>query len=83
MGGNPERITAGDIIRVLEDPIAPVECVAETDPESRRRQEHCIARVLWTQVRNAIALVLDSYSQADLAREAQNSHGGEAIAGNL
>lgn len=83
LGGDPEKITAGDIIRVLEGPIAPVECVAETDPESCRRQEHCITRVLWTQVRNAIALVLDSYSLADLARESQSSHAEGAIAGNL
>ena len=83
LGGDPEKITAGDIIRVLEGPIAPVECVAETDPESCRRQEHCITRVLWTQVRNAIALVLDSYSLADLARDTQSSHAEGAIAGNL
>jgi len=83
LGGDPEKITAGDIIRVLEGPIAPVECVAETDPESCRRQEHCITRVLWTQVRNAIALVLDSYSLADLAREAQNGNAEGAIGGDL
>lgn len=83
LGGDPDKITAGDIIRVLEGPIAPVECVAETDPESCRRREHCVTRVLWTQVRNAIALVLDSYSLADLAREAQNSNAAGTIGGDL
>jgi len=69
LGKNPDDITAGDIIRVLEGPIAPVECVSEQNPESCERSDYCITRVLWTKVRDSIAEVLDSYSLADLAVE--------------
>ncbi len=69
LGKNPDDITAGDIIRVLEGPIAPVECVSEQNPESCERSDFCITRVLWTKVRDSIAEVLDSYSLADLALE--------------
>jgi len=64
----PEDITAGDIIRALEGPIAPVECVSEVNPEACERSEHCVTRGLWTKVRDSIAEVLDTYSLADLAK---------------
>ena len=68
---NPQDITAGDIIRVLEGPIAPVECVSESNPEACSRADFCVTRSLWTKVRDSIAEVLDSYTLADLARQAQ------------
>lgn len=71
LGRKPEQITAGDIIRVLEGPIAPVECVSEVNPDSCERADYCVTRVLWTKVRNAIAEVLDAYSLADLAQESR------------
>jgi len=71
LGRKPEDITAGDIVRVLEGPIAPVECVSESNPESCARANYCVTRDIWTKVRNAIADVLDSYTLDDLAQESQ------------
>ncbi len=65
---NPEDITVGDIIRSLEGPIAPVECVSEVNPGGCERSDYCATRGLWTKVRDSIAEVLDSYSLADLAK---------------
>lgn len=53
----PEDITAGDIIRVLEGPISPVEFTEEEDPARRD---------LWKRIRDSIAEVLDSTSLASL-----------------
>ena len=53
----PEEITAGDIIRVLEGPISPVEFEEEEDPAKRN---------LWLQIRDAISQVLDSTTLHDL-----------------
>lgn len=47
----PEEITAGDIIRVLEGPISPVDFEEEDDPAKRD---------LWIRIRDSIASVLDS-----------------------
>jgi Rrf2 family protein len=68
---NPQDITAGDVIRVLEGPIAPVECVSEVNPEACTRSDICVTRTLWSKVRDSIAQVLDSYTLADLARESR------------
>ena len=53
----PEEITAGDIIRVLEGPINPVEVEEENEPGSRH---------LWMRVRDSITEVLDSTTLQDL-----------------
>lgn len=53
----PEEITAGDIIRVLEGPISPVEFEEEEDPAKRN---------LWLKIRDAISEVLDSTTLQDL-----------------
>jgi len=72
LGRKPEQITAGDIIRVLEGPIAPVECVSETNPENCVRSDHCVTRMLWIKVRNAMTEVLDSCTLAELAQESRD-----------
>ncbi|MDD3654327.1 MAG: Rrf2 family transcriptional regulator [Desulfotomaculaceae bacterium] len=71
LGSSPQDITAGDIIRALEGPIAPVECVNENNPESCTRADYCVTRVLWSKVRDSITQVLDSYTLTDLAQELQ------------
>lgn len=53
----PEEITTGEIIRVLEGPISPVDFTEEDDPAKRD---------LWIRIRDAIADVLDSTTLADL-----------------
>ncbi|UTR09280.1 Rrf2 family transcriptional regulator [Evansella sp. LMS18] len=54
----PEEITAGDIIRVLEGPISPVEVMDDEEPAKRD---------LWIKIRDAVKDVLDSTTLADLA----------------
>ncbi|MED4585573.1 MULTISPECIES: cysteine metabolism transcriptional regulator CymR [Brevibacillus] len=53
----PEEISAGDVIRVLEGPISPVEFAEEEDPAKR---------YLWLRIRDSISAVLDSTSLQDL-----------------
>ncbi len=53
----PESITAGDVIRVLEGPISPVDFTEEEDPAKRD---------LWMRIRDSIASVLDSTTLKNL-----------------
>jgi len=73
LGKSPGDITAGEVIRVLEGPLAPVECVNEINPEACERSDYCVTRNIWTEIRDAVAQVLDSYTLADLAGESQPS----------
>lgn len=54
----PSDITAGDIIRVLEGPISPVEGIEDEEPAKRK---------LWMRVRDAVKDVLDGTTIEDLA----------------
>lgn len=70
LGSEPEKISVGDIIRVLEGPIAPVGCVAEEDQEICQKAEDCVSRMIWEKVRDSIASVIDSVTLADMVMEA-------------
>ncbi len=54
----PIEITAGDIIRVLEGPISPVEVLDDEEPAKRD---------LWIKIRDAVKDVLDNTTLQDLA----------------
>jgi Rrf2 family cysteine metabolism transcriptional repressor len=53
----PSKITAGDVIRVLEGPITPVEGIEGEEPAKRE---------LWIRIRDAIKDVLDNTTLEDL-----------------
>ncbi|HAX25788.1 MAG TPA: Rrf2 family transcriptional regulator [Thermomicrobiales bacterium] len=63
----PEAIRIGDIYRVLEGPIAPMECVSEVEPDEQCPLiDGCATRVVWLKVRDNIIDALDSTTLADL-----------------
>jgi len=63
----PGEITVGQIYRVLEGPIAPVECTAENYlPGACDVESGCLSRSVWTRVQESILQVLDSTTLADL-----------------
>ncbi|MEW6397872.1 MAG: Rrf2 family transcriptional regulator [Bacillota bacterium] len=75
----PEEITVGDVVRILEGPIAVTDCtVPGTGIEQCGRAEGCVARGVWERVSESIARVLDSITLADLCREAGEPAGDAA-----
>jgi len=73
----PEQINIGDVIRVLEGPIAPVECVTQSEEDCCQKTDFCVTREVWVKVRDSINGVVDSISLADLLKEAGS--GGENL----
>jgi Rrf2 family protein len=63
----PEAITVGDIYRILEGEVAPVDCTAEDYlPGTCGREPVCLSRGIWSRVQSAILGVLDSTTLDDL-----------------
>jgi len=62
------QITMGQIVRLIDGPLAPIGCVSQTayEPCSCPDEVHCGLRMLMLDVRNAIAGILDRYSLADV-----------------
>src|SRR6266550_2580285 len=63
----PELITVGEVYRVLEGEVAPVDCTAEDyTPGTCARDLVCMSRSVWDRVQAAILGVLDSTTLDDL-----------------
>jgi len=65
-----EEITLGQIFRVLDGPVAPIKCVSQMayEPCGCPDEETCGLRLAMSDVRNAIADILDNTSLADIAK---------------
>ena len=71
----PSRITVGDVYRVLEGEVAPVECTAEDYlPGSCSREQVCLSRSIWDRVQQAILGVLDATTLDDLLHAELHPH---------
>jgi Rrf2 family protein len=71
LGREAAKVTAGDIIRALEGPIAPVECVDETGATPCDRVEQCVTYTVWRKLRDAMVEVLDALTLAELVEDAR------------
>lgn len=61
----PHEITVGDILRAVEGPIAPVDCLREDRGDCDRR-EHCVSRGAWRALQKSMIDTLDSITLACL-----------------
>jgi len=62
------RIKFGEVIRLIDGPLAPIRCVSQTSYKrcSCPDEIHCGLRLLMFDVRNAISTILDRYTLADI-----------------
>jgi Rrf2 family cysteine metabolism transcriptional repressor len=69
----PDDITLGEVIRLLDGPLAPIPCVSKSayEPCSCPEEESCGLRIAMQQVRDAIANILDNYKLSRLIQEVQ------------
>lgn len=63
----PDEVRIGDVYRVMEGPVAPMDCVSEDLTEQTCPLiDGCETRPIWLKVRDSIAEALDSTTLADL-----------------
>jgi Rrf2 family cysteine metabolism transcriptional repressor len=83
----PHEITLGQVIRVLDGPLAPIACVSKTayqkcrdcpyagqDEHDRIIPDTCPIQGVMLDVRNAIADILDNYTLSDFAKQIGGKH---------
>jgi Rrf2 family protein len=64
----PDLITLGQIVRILDGPLAPIPCVSQTayEPCGECHDERtCAVRLVMKEVRDGIAAILDRTSLSD------------------
>ncbi len=65
----PAEISVGNIVRTLDGPLAPVQCASRSiyrRCDDCPDEVHCAVRVVMLEARDAIAMVLDSTSLAQM-----------------
>ncbi|MGI5835183.1 MAG: RrF2 family transcriptional regulator [Chloroflexota bacterium] len=73
---SPQEITVGEVVRVLEGPIGPVDCVLEGESaDCCTRSTTCSIKDMWVRVHEGILEVLDSTSLADFKDSPEGSAG--------
>lgn len=63
-----DEITVGEILRALEGPIVPSECVIE-DRDVCERSDFCATKAVWQKIKDSIDQVIDSWTLGDMLRE--------------
>jgi len=78
----PELMTVGEVYRVMEGPVAPMDCVSEDEADQTCPLiEGCETRPVWLKVRDSIVDAIDSITLADLIKtdRAKSAHTEKVI----
>ena len=76
---DPEEIFVGEVSRLIDGPLAPAPCASLTQHRTCdwcSDEASCVLRGVWTEVRDAVANVMDRVSFGELVRRAEEQ--GEA-----
>lgn len=71
-----DNLTVGEIMRYVDGPIAPVDCVSESRPKQCEFHGACHFYGFWGRVRQAISDVVDRTTFDDLIRENRERKSG-------
>ncbi|MBL8014555.1 MAG: Rrf2 family transcriptional regulator [Candidatus Omnitrophica bacterium] len=72
---HPSEVNIGQVIRILDGPLAPVSCVSQTAYKrcnECKDEHHCGIRLVMKDVREAMANILDRTSLADMGVRIKN-----------
>jgi Rrf2 family cysteine metabolism transcriptional repressor len=65
----PSAITVAEVIRVMDGPLAPIDCVSVMAHETCPMEATCGLRWLWKEVRDAVAEIMERTTFADLVEK--------------
>jgi Rrf2 family protein len=68
-----DDITVGNIIRILDGPIAPSDCVLEKETECKR-SGHCVTQVVWERIKESVDTVIDSITLQNMVDDHKNKN---------
>jgi Rrf2 family cysteine metabolism transcriptional repressor len=73
----PGEINVAEVIRVMDGPLAPIDCVSVMAHEVCPMEATCGLRWLWKDVRDAVAEILEKTTFADLVRKSEDAARGQ------
>jgi Rrf2 family protein len=70
---SPSEINVAEVIRVMDGPLAPIDCVSVTAHEYCPRESYCGLKWLWKEVRDCIAEILENTTFENLAERTKKA----------
>lgn len=83
LGRAPQTITVGNVIRILDGPLAPLPCVSQTayrKCDDCENENTCGVRLVMKEVRDETARILDGTTLADVLVRVENMSQKENLA---
>jgi Rrf2 family cysteine metabolism transcriptional repressor len=78
---DPFDVRVGEVYRVMEGPVAPMDCVSEDISEQTCPLiDGCETRPVWLQMRDAIVTTLDSNTLGDLISQSPRKTSRQSVA---
>jgi Rrf2 family transcriptional regulator, cysteine metabolism repressor len=74
---SPDEINVAEVIRVMDGPLAPIDCVSVMAHQACPMEKTCGLRWLWKDVRDAVAEILEKTTFADLVRKSRPAADGK------
>lgn len=74
----PETLTVGDIIRIVQGLPDPVECLSENPSDNCPLRVNCVFVPMWEEMRKAITNIYDSTTFQDLVTRDKEMNGHSA-----
>ena len=71
---SPAALTVGEIIRYMEGPLSPVQCMTDAADEQCPLQDDCAFLPMWEKAQEALSEVYDATSFADLVEQYVRKH---------
>ncbi len=78
LSDKPGNITVGDVIRTLEGPIAPADCVMNDEESDCSRADQCITKTIWEKIKYSIDNVIDSITLQNMVDDYKKMHEGDS-----
>jgi Rrf2 family protein len=66
-------ISAGDVLRAVDEPISPVYCVDPDSEEACHRADGCPTHWLWARLGQVVSQVLDSVTLVELCEQSSDA----------
>lgn len=65
----PEEISVGDILRVLEGDLNPVDCIVVNEDKQCNESDSCVTKFVWKKISDSINDVVNNITLEDLVNE--------------
>ena len=68
---SPEKMTLGEVIRLIEGPVEPIVCGKKVHDSSCGEEECCAFREIWVKVTDAVSEIVDHVTFAHIMQRTQ------------